>query len=101
MGITRMRDIGWCAIFKLVERRSESSKPLSQIIEIPDVSLNEKLIPTNDNYQLTCKSMESFEAGSILTHDFTKPSKREQIGLILTVAFCVVALTVFVFGLAI
>lgn len=73
----------------------------SRIVEIPDALLNEKLIPANDNYQLTSKSMKSYEAGSILSRDYTKPSKREQMGLILTIAFCAVALAVFVFGLAI
>jgi hypothetical protein len=72
--------------------------PLSQIIEIPDVSLNEKLIPANDNYKLTALSMENLEAGSILAQrDYTKPSNG---GLIITVAFCVLALAVFVVRLA-
>jgi len=52
------------------------SKPLGQIIEIPDASLNEKLVPTNDNHAPSALSRENFEAASILTaHDPIKPSK--------------------------
>jgi hypothetical protein len=42
------------------------SKPLSQIIEIPDPSLSEILIPVNDNHEPTALSRENLEAGSIL-----------------------------------
>ena len=55
---------------------SMSFTPLSQIIEIPDVSLNEKLIPANDNHEQTALSAENCEAGSILApRAFTKPSR--------------------------
>jgi hypothetical protein len=42
------------------------SKPLSQIIEIPDASLSEALIPANDNHERTALSRENLEAESIL-----------------------------------
>jgi hypothetical protein len=43
------------------------SKPLSQIIEIPDASLSEILIPANDNHERTALSRENLEAESILS----------------------------------
>jgi hypothetical protein len=46
------------AIFKSVDARPVSSMPLSQIIEIPEASLNEKLIPANDNHEPTALSLE-------------------------------------------
>jgi hypothetical protein len=62
--------------------------PLSQIIEIPEVSLNEKLIPANDNHELTALSLENFEAGSILAlRDYVKPSRSP---LVITAAFCLI-----------
>jgi hypothetical protein len=42
------------------------SKPLSQIIEIPDASLSEVLIPANDNYDRKALGRENLEAESIL-----------------------------------
>ena len=55
---------------------STNSTPVSQIIEIPDVSLNEKLIPANDNYEPSALSIENLKAGSILApHDYTKPGR--------------------------
>jgi hypothetical protein len=48
---------------------------LRQITGIPDVSLNEKLIPANDSYQPSVLSIENLEAGSILApRDYAKPS---------------------------
>jgi hypothetical protein len=61
----------------------------------PDQSLNEKLIPANENYQLTSQSMESFEKGSVLAQrDYTKPSKRSQLGLIVACGICALVLIV-------
>ena len=63
-----------------------NSKPFSQIIEIPDMSLNEKLIPANDNHEPTALSRENFEAGSILApRQYIKPGKSP---LIITALFC-------------
>lgn len=42
------------------------SNPLSLIIEIPDASLNEKLVAANDNEAPTSLSREHIEAESIL-----------------------------------
>ena len=62
------------------------SKPLSQIIEIPDTSLNETFIPANDNHVPSALSRENFEAGSILARrDFIEPSKAP---LVITAVFC-------------
>jgi hypothetical protein len=98
----RMRDIGSRAIFKLVDARpvsSMSSMPLSQIIEIPDVSLNEKLIPANDNHEPTALSRENFEAASILAPlDYAKPSRSP---LIVTALLCLIVLAAVIVQLAI
>jgi len=51
------------------------SKPLSQIIEIPDPSLNEKLVAANDNAEPTALSREHLEAESILARDDIEPSR--------------------------
>ena len=65
---------------------SMSSKLLSEITKIPDPSLNEKLIPSNDNYGLTALSRENFEAESILApRDYIKPSRSP---LVITAVFC-------------
>jgi hypothetical protein len=54
--------------------RLESSGQLSQVIEIPDPALNEKLVPMNDNFKLTIMSREYLQAGSILAQrDFIEP----------------------------
>ena len=52
-------------------------KPLSQIIEIPDTSLNEKLVPANDNHEPTAMSRENLEAASILAPrgEVSRPAK--------------------------
>ena len=42
------------------------SKPLSPIIEIPDASLNEKLVAANDNDLPSALSRENLEAESVL-----------------------------------
>ncbi len=76
-----------------------SSVPLSQIIEIPDTSLNDKFIPANDNYSPTSLSIENLEAGSILApRDYIKPSRSP---LIITAVFCFIVLAAFVVRLAI
>jgi hypothetical protein len=55
---------------------SMSSKLLSEITKIPDASLNEKLIASNDNFEPTALSRENFEAESILApRDYIKPSR--------------------------
>jgi hypothetical protein len=82
-----------------VGRFRMSSLPLSQIIEIPDVSLNEKLIPANDNHEPTSLSIENLEAGSILApRDYTKPSRSP---LVIAAVFCLIVLAAFVVRLAI
>ena len=76
--------------------RLESSEPLSQVFEIPGPALNEKLVPMNDNSKLTSLSGENFEAGSILApRDYNKPRNSHQIGLVVTVALCLIALATF------
>jgi hypothetical protein len=76
-----------------------NSVPLSQIIEIPDGSLNEKLIPANDNHEPTALSIENLEAGSILApRDDAKPSTSP---LIMTALFCLIVLSAIAVGLAI
>jgi hypothetical protein len=76
--------------------RLESSEPLSQVFEIPGPALNEKLVPMNDNSKLTSLSGENFEAGSILApRDYNKPRNSHQIGLVVTIALCLIALATF------
>jgi hypothetical protein len=68
-----------------------SSVPLSQIIEIPEASLNEKLIPANDNHEPTALSLENFEAGSILApRDYIKPGRSPLV--IIVAVFCLIVL---------
>jgi hypothetical protein len=70
------------------------SKPCSQIIDIPDAALNERLIPANDNREWSALSRENFEAESILApHDFVKPSKSP---LVVAAVFFVLAALLFV-----
>ena len=71
------------------------SNPLSQIIEIPDASLNEKLVAANDNEELTALSREHLEAESILARDEIEPSRSP---FFIAVLLCVL-LSVFIFGL--
>jgi hypothetical protein len=88
-------------MFKLVDAppaSSTNSAPVSQIIEIPDVSLNEKLIPANDNHEPSALSIENLEAGSILApRDYTKPGRSP---LIITAFLCLVVLAAVIVGLA-
>jgi hypothetical protein len=73
--------------------RMESAEPLSQVIEIPDPALSEKLVPTNDNYKLTTMSREHLEAASVLAQrDYVEPPNRIGLGVIIAVALCLVAL---------
>jgi hypothetical protein len=89
-------------MFKLVDAppaSSTNSTPVSQIIEIPDVSLNEKLIPANDNHEPSALSIENLEAGSILApRDYTKPGRSP---LIITAFLCLVVLAAVIARLAI
>jgi hypothetical protein len=56
-----------------------NSIPFGQIIEIPDVALNKKLIPANDYREPTALSKENFEAGSILVpRAYAKPGKLDE-----------------------
>ena len=76
-----------------------NSVPLSQIIEIPDGTLNEKLIPVNDNHEPTALSIENLEAGSILApRGDAKPSGSP---LVITALFCLIVLSAIAVGLAI
>jgi len=68
-------------------------KQLGQIVEIPDASLNKKLVPTNDNHEPSALSRENFEAGSVLTaQDSIKPSKI-PLFVILVLGFLLAAFT--------
>ena len=71
------------------------SKPLSQIIEIPDVSLNEKLVASNDNEELTALSREHLEAESILAREDIEASRSP----FFIVALLCLLLALFAFGL--
>ena len=78
---------------------STNSTPVSQIIEIPDVSLNEKLIPANDNHEPSALSIENLEAGSILApRDYTKPGRSP---LVIIALLCLVVLAAVIARLAI
>jgi hypothetical protein len=67
-----------------------SSEVLSQIIEIPDASLNEKLVPANDNHEPTALSMKNLEAESILApRNFARASGNP---FVVTVVFCLIVL---------
>jgi hypothetical protein len=77
--------------------RVKSSEPLSRVVEIPDLALNEKLVPMNDNSEPTSLSREYFEAGSILSQiDYIEPRKGSWIGPIIVVALCFTALATFI-----
>ncbi len=78
---------------------SMDSERLSQIIEIPDASLNEKLVPANDNRDPTALSVENFEAASILAPRDAAESSRSP--LVITAAVCLVVLAVLILRLAI
>jgi hypothetical protein len=66
------------------------SKPLSQIVEIPDASLNEKLVAVNDNEEPTALSREHLEAESVLARDDIEPGRS---------AFFIAAVLCFLVGL--
>ena len=67
----------------------------SQIVHIPDQALNEKLIPANDNCQLTYPSVESLEAGSILApRAYTEPGQRSHLGLLFACGFATTVLVI-------
>jgi hypothetical protein len=73
--------------------RLESSEPLSQVIEIPDAALNEKLVPVNDNSKLTILSRENLEAASILAQrEYPEPRNRIGLGVTVAVLLSLVAL---------
>lgn len=77
--------------------RLESSEPLSQVIEIPDAALNEKLVPMNDNSKLTMMSRENLQAASILARrDFIEPRSRIGMSVIIVGSFCLAALAMLV-----
>jgi len=80
-------------MFKLVDAPAAdptSSKPLSQVIEIPDVLLNEKLISANDNHEPIALSRENLEAASIFApRNYVKPGKSP---LIITAMICLIVL---------
>jgi hypothetical protein len=75
---------------------------LAQQISKDEALIQARLPAANDNYQQPTLHMKSFEAGSILSRlDYTQPRKRNRIGLIVTAIFCVFALAVFAYRLAI
>jgi hypothetical protein len=88
-------------MFKLVDApptSSTNSTPVSQIIEIPDVSLNEKLIPANDNHEPSALSIDNLEAGSILApRDYAKSGRSP---LVITALLCLVVLAAVIVRLA-
>ena len=70
------------------------SNPLSQIIEIPDTSLSERLIPANDNHEQTALSRENLEAESVLApRDVIRPGNGP---LLIAAGFCFLAAVLFV-----
>jgi hypothetical protein len=89
-------------MFKLVDAApasSTNSTLASRIIEIPDVSLNEKLIPANDNCEPSALSIENLKAGSILApRDYTKPDRSPLVTIAL---LCLVVLAAVIARLAI
>jgi hypothetical protein len=71
------------------------SKPLSQIIEIPDASLNEKLVAANDNEEPTALSRVYLEAESVLAGNEIEPSRSP----FFIAAVFGLLLSLFIFGL--
>jgi hypothetical protein len=72
------------------------SKPSGQIVEIPDASLNDRLVPANDNHEPSALSRENFEAGSILARrDVIKPSKSPLVAAAVSVFFLLLAASLF------
>jgi hypothetical protein len=84
-----------CATSKADRCCSMISKPLSQIVEIPDASLNEKLVAVNDNEELTALSREHLEAESVLGRDDIEPGRSAAF---IAAVLCVL-MGLFVFGL--
>src|SRR3974390_2380790 len=74
--------------------QSMSSQPLTRIVDIPDASLNETLVPSNDNLQPIALSRENFEAGSILAPRDSIKSSRGP--LIIICVFCVLVVAILV-----
>ena len=67
----------------------------SQIVQIPDQALNEKLIAVNDNHQLTSPSMESIEAGSILApRAYAESGNRSRLSLMIPCGFAAIILVI-------
>ena len=83
----------------MVGELAMSSVPLSQIIEIPDASLNDKFIPANDNNSPTSLSIENLEAGSILAP--RTYIKRNRSPLVIVAVLCLIALAAFMIRLAV
>lgn len=67
------------------------SKPLGQFTGIPDASLNEKLVASNDNDEPSALSRENFEAGSILTADDSITPRRLPLLVIVVLCFLLAA----------
>ena len=73
-----------------------TAEPLCKIIEIPDSSLNEALVPANDNHELITLGRERLEAESVLAaHDYARSDISPSL---LIAALCLVALAAFAFG---
>ncbi len=69
------------------------SKPLGQFTGIPDASLNERLVPANDNPAPSVLSRENFEASSILAlGNSIKPRKLPAL-VIVVLGFLLAAFT--------
>ena len=67
----------------------------SQIVEIPDQELNDKLIPANDNYRQTPQGVDSFEEGSVLSQrDFTQSARRSHSGLLIACGIAALVLVI-------
>ena len=71
-----------------------STQPLTRIVDIPDASLNETLVPSNDNLQPTALSRENYEAGSILAPRDSIKSSRGP--LVIIAVFCVLVVAILV-----
>ena len=70
------------------------SKPLGQFTGIPDASLNEKLVASNDNHEPSALSRENFEAGSILTAGDSIEPRRTPLLVILVLCFLLAAFAI-------
>jgi hypothetical protein len=66
-----------------------------RVLKISDIVRNGNPAHANDNYLPSIMNMRDYEAESILAQrDYTKPSKRHQLGLIIAAAICVLVLAV-------